>query len=1366
MVLLRAVAIVAAIGAWTVGIAAGADLADFVRPAAPAPAPPALAPAPSPAPAPAPAPAATDASRPVSVRVVWGGGTPQAWAGSIEVHAPGGRPTRLPFTWRTLSGEPDAAAAAHEAAGAIAIHQPRAIASDGVELSVADWQDARLVVRLAPVDAPQPGITLDAALADIVATGAQEPLDTLGNRLTVKAAPGDALRVGVAAGGAEVFTAAADDSVHRPGERIRLRVEPLLATPAHGVVVELRMRLKAARQQADLAAQAVALEPATTIGGLGGDRSLTAFAPVVFDVTLPGDEGAYDVVLEAVERGGLRWARAVVARTVPFVAISDAPAEPAPQADWKPVHELDPGSPRLHERLRRLPGVHLPAMGLPEVPLPSLARPSMPLPRLPSVPLPHVSIPSVPLPSVSAMVPRLSGLLATGHSTVIAHPLGAMLRLPPARQPGEPAWEGIVLAAVQPGLPHAVEIDYPVDQDATFAVSVLEADAAGVVVESRHEGGFEVRRPAAPGAGPRLATHRLVFWPTTRHPVVMIANLATDATATFGRVRVAVGPAGLPVVAEPPLRPAAADAGRPARRTFAALAAADLARTFGGAGRAGEGGGKASSDWLTHLSAIRHSAELLRAERAAGALVTVFARGAAAWPCDLTRHAARTTPAEAEPFGGDVASATARLYARHGLAVIPALAFDAPLPELEAALAAGDAPPGIACVGRDGKPRRTPTGVHYNILDPRVQEAVERLVLDGVGRFRGATNVEGVALVLTHDGWLHLPGIAWGLDDATFARFAAGLPAPPSLPADDSRFAERGRLVEGTLRDAWLAWRCREVAAFHARLAVAVAATDPRRGVYVVPTTLFTTGALAAALQPAFGGPAEANDVVRMAGLDPAAPPAPGARVVFVAPQVHAGGATLRERATCVAANRAVAVAAAASVGGRAAAIVEQPLSLSLTEIVPHGPFGNAAAVDGASALAPLADGSVLAEAVAAVDPDVVFDMRLTTACTAAEPARRAFEALPALAFTPLRAAPAPLTVRHCRTSGATWVLVVNRAAVPARAIITLGTRPAAVVDAVDGTTLALASDRELALSLDAWAVRALILDGDVAVDGARVEYADDVRAEVMARVAGLRLRRAVLEAPVPLDVLDNPGFELGVAEPAGKQAASLAGWEVVEPRRGAVAAVPGLGQDGPGRAVEFSSFNGLATLRSNPFVAPKTGRISVAAWLRVPEGGAQPPLRIAIEGVQGDREYYRFAAVGGLTGGRPLTGTWSQFVLQVDDLPAEPLESLRVRFDLLGPGRVQVDDVRVFDLAFDESQRARLTMDVSLLEHALEAGDLGACLERLAGYGPAFLEAFVSDDAIAAAQKAAAPAPDAPATEPAPRQAGGMLDRMRSWWQ
>jgi hypothetical protein len=170
-----------------------------------------------------------------------------------------------------------------------------------------------------------------------------------------------------------------------------------------------------------------------------------------------------------------------------------------------------------------------------------------------------------------------------------------------------------------------------------------------------------------------------------------------------------------------------------------------------------------------------------------------------------------------------------------------------------------------------------------------------------------------------------------------------------------------------------------------------------------------------------------------------------------------------------------------------------------------------------------------------------------------------------------------------------------------------------------------------------------------------------------------------------------------------------------------------------------------------------------VAAWLRIMPGDPQPPLRIAIEAVEAGREYYRFAAVGGLTGGQPLSGEWSLFVLQVDDLPSAALESLRVRFDLLGPGGVQIDDVRVFDLAFDASQRGRLAKRIAAISHRFNQGDIGAALVGLQGHWPEFLETFVSDEKLAAVAKQA-PEPAQPGQPAAQRQ--GMVDRLRGWWQ
>ena len=366
----------------------------------------------------------------------------------------------------------------------------------------------------------------------------------------------------------------------------------------------------------------------------------------------------------------------------------------------------------------------------------------------------------------------------------------------------------------------------------------------------------------------------------------------------------------------------------------------------------------------------------------------------------------------------------------------------------------------------------------------------------------------------------------------------------------------------------------------------------------------------------------------------------------------------------------------------------------------------------------------------------------------------------------------APLVVRSRRDRGLTVVSIANAGPAACRAGLTLAGSPSAVIDAVDGTRLPLEPAGGTAVPLEPWEVRTLVLDGGVAVQGARVAYADEVRRSIAAQLTDLGRRRAVLETPRPLEVLDNPGFELaGAGDAAAAERAAgggVGGWELVEASRGAVTFVAGA-NGSAGRAIGFSSVNGLSTVRSNPFPPPATGRVSVAVWLRIPDGDPQPPLRLAFEGVQDGREYYRFAPVGGLAGGKPLTSGWSQFVLQVDDLPAHGLESLRVRFDLLGPGNVEIDGVRVFDLAFDESQRVQLSRQLSVMEQRLAADDLGSCLVELDTYWPRFLAAFVSDDAVATLREDALRGTGGPTqspTPPAAERSGSMFDRVRRWWQ
>jgi hypothetical protein len=1262
------------------------------------------------------------------VRIEWGGGRPRAWAGEITVVSPRAPAAALP-PWRLSSRAADAASTVHAEAATLHVHDPRPRETNGVELDIESWDDARIVARLHDVGGSRGA--LDVPVKDLLGGDASVPLDADGNRLTIAVAEGAGLRVdcGTGTGGGAPLV--------RPGDTLRLAVHPLLVSRAGAAAPrELVLRIRDAAGGAEVPPQSRRLQAVSGVP-LAAGGEIHACEAVSFEVTLPDRETVWSIGLEAIERGSLGWSRPLASRSISVCAVGEQGA-PAPAAEWSLVHELDPGSPRLHERLRRMPG--MPSIPVPAVPVPALRLPALPLPSMTRSPVPLPKLPEMSLPSVSSMVPRISGLLASGHSTLEPHATGPMLVLPPSRSRDEPAWEGIVVAGVAAGMPHLVEIEYPRDQEAVFGVSVLEADDRGAVVQCRHAGGFEVTRPiaAADEAG-GLGRHSFIFWPSGRNPVVLIANASTTGRAVFGKVRVFAGPARVP-----PMRVVGPAALAAAERSVRAFVPTPDGLACVGGGGAGPSAARLPDDWRQLVLAARRMGDWLAAQDASGALVSVYAQGGAIWPSQLTRAAPRWFDGSGSG-DKDVLAMLGRVYAGLGLKLVAGMTFDAPLPAVESLLrTAPDAEKtGLTLVGRDGRPRSLPDAdgtVHYNILDPRVQDAVADLVGELTSRLDGQTAVDGVALLLPHDGWLHLPGVAWGLDDVTFARFVAATGAAASAEGPQ-RHALRASLVEGPLREAWLAWRGREVAAFCERLAGLVATGQSRRVLYVAPTTLFAEGELAARFRPHLTGEGADADVWRDIGIDPAAITASG-RVVLVSPHVHSVAAGLVERCTVDHANRALGVARGVAAAARRGVIaVERPAMLDVREMVPYGPFGSAAA-EGPVAMHPVRSGAAqsrpLAESFIAADVEVIFDMGLLFAQPTLEAvtSRRAFAALPATPLGLVDPLPAPLVVRSGRGRLGGMAVVVNASDVPVRGWLSLEGEPAVVTDAADGARLEAGSDRTVELSLEPWGVRTLAMDAAAGVAGVRVAFGAGVRDRLAARLADLTRRRAAVEQPAARDVLDNPAFDLPAADGA------ITGWELVEPRRGRVSVVAD-GRAPAGRALAFSSVHGLSSLRSNPFEPPATGRISVAVWLRIAAGDPQPPLRIAIEGVENDREYYRFASVGGLAGGKPLGGEWSQFVLQIDDLPPQGLESLRVRLDLLGPGSVQLDEVRVFDLAFDEAQRVQLSRMLTMLHERLAAEDFGSCVLGLDEYWPRFLAAHVplaDGDAVGTAQPGGQP--------------------------
>lgn len=199
-------------------------------------------------------------------------------------------------------------------------------------------------------------------------------------------------------------------------------------------------------------------------------------------------------------------------------------------------------------------------------------------------------------------------------------------------------------------------------------------------------------------------------------------------------------------------------------------------------------------------------------------------------------------------------------------------------------------------------------------------------------------------------------------------------------------------------------------------------------------------------------------------------------------------------------------------------------------------------------------------------------------------------------------------------------------------------------------------------------------------------------------------------------------------------------------------------------QSVKLSSAGPVACLASRWFAAPSTGRLAVSVWLRVADAARQPPLRLAMEGKLQGRDYYHCAPVGLPAGpgqpSVPLLPKWGQYIFHVDDLPLEGRAQLRVRFDLMGPGEVWLDDVQVYSLAFSRSEMVELSKLIALADVKLQQREIGDCLRLLEGYWPRFLAENVPLPAGPPPSETMAAKAREP--EPKPPERHGWLNRVK----
>jgi hypothetical protein len=1311
------------------------------------------------------------------VRVAWGGGAEKTWEGSISVL--GGTISQP----RPLGIEADEPGSMWIEDGRLQIRQRSARNYDGVDIIINDLGGTKLgpklIVHLTAAGDTQPRPPIEVPLAEVSSEFRDAQLDDRDNRLLVRRTPGDSLLVHMAH----------LSLVFDPGEKMHLDVVPHLLPVAAETHVQIAAQLLDAQQR-----QLWFSEKDVRAGSL---------EPVPLDLTLPEDEGVYDIVITAQQNSGwqralrpaLRWKRGIAERRVQLVVLARKPPALKYNRELSQIVEIDAASARWWEKVK-----------LPQLPMPQLPRFSR----------------------------GISGPLGNGMRETIHHSMGDVSQLKPSSASPDLSWEAYTLAVGPLGRPYVLEVDYPSDVPQTLGVSIVETNAAGTLTPIALDSGVDVSLETASLAPPHWERHRLVFWPRTSSPMLLLTNRRENAPAVYGKIRVMGGWERLPGDVSGTLRaPAVNGAGsvpdtlpdRPAKRLIAAyLDRPLLPENFSAEEVLDTWSGRTLQDWRTFHQAGTRLVDYLHYAGYNGAVLTVAADGSAIYPSQVLEPTPRYDTgvffaSGQDPMPKDVLEMLLRLTDRENLQLIPAIEFATPLPDLEAIRRRGGAEAqGLEWIGADGKTwcrtnsARRGLAPYYNTLDPRVQEAMLAAVRELVQRYARHPSFRGLALRLSAYGYAQLPGPDWGLDDATIARFErdTGVKVPGDASThqaspDASHHAERDEygakrfaaraafLASDEQRGHWLQWRAAECHKFYHRIHEVLAKARPETPLYLAGAEMLASPEVEAELRPALPRRSSLAAAFLNAGIDLSLY-RDDAQVVLLRPRRILPSAQLTAQAPDLELGQmSEADAFFRGLPQSGSLFFHPPQQAYLPS------FDQKVAIKSSTALllaltvpSGAQNRQRFAESVAAHDSQTLIDGGWMAPLGQEDATRHfasAFRQLPPVHFNDAGESHAgqPVVFRWVTADGKTYAYAVNTTPYPATTQVRLAASPNCTLEDLSGGTLAgrIKNDSEgssWVLDLGPYDLAAVAFsEPNAKLFQPQATLSGNSANAIAERIHQLGERTIALRNPPVLTVLENPGFQSKPTE-----AEAVPGWAVSkrpgvsvttdttqghsaevlpETQPAQPASQPTQSGNQPAQSARIFSDGPIACLVSRPFAAPRTGRITMSVWLRVADAARQPNLRLAVEGKLVGRDYYRYAPLGQPAEpgqeGKPIATTWRQYFVPFNDLPLDGLSQMRVRIDLMGAGEVWVDDVQLFDLAFNESELRALYKLLTLADLNLQNGQIGDCTKLLDGYWPRFLMQNVPlPQAVPAV--AAKPAENAPDVKPASEQAPSWTDRVR----
>jgi len=1230
----------------------------------------------------------------LQLRFAWGGGTERIWNGSVRLSA--GTFSEL----QALGIEADEPGSIWISDDGVEI-QPRSVrAYDGIDVRVTADLNATLTIALSddPGNAAKP---IEIPLRTLVNQSHNTTLDAFGNRLLVTRSPGDRLRI--------EFDR--DNLVFGPGDSFQFAISVHL----------LELNVPSLRYQAQISTSPGGQRVWSQEYESGAEGTETSV-----EIKVPEEEGVYDLTIVAMQpRVRLRMAKPLVERKIQFVVIDKKPQEETSPAPLTKVVEINPMNPHWWDRL-----------------------------------------PSLPL------IPGLRKGVGNGDAANWEHPkLGPLVQLGSGNEGNDISWEAYPLPISTPGQSHVLEIEYPTDVPQALGISVMEPNAAGAVTPIGLDSGVYISDEEAENT-PQLAKHRVVFWPRTKTPMLLITNRRQGSRAVYGRITVlSAGHSqftvrGLTrVEGGDALPPAFPGNQRPERLWAGYLDRPLFAENFSANEALDAASHRSLDDWTTFYQGGTRLVKYLKHVGYNGLMMSSFADGSTIYPSELLQPTPRYDngvffATGQDPRRKDALELLYRLFDREGLTLIPALNFASPLPELEAMRREGGSQAaGLEWIGPDGTtwlanhPIHQGLSPYYNVLNPRVQEAMLKVARELSARYAHHPSFGGVSLQLSADGYAQLPGGEWGFDDQTIARFERD--TKTRVPgAGPQRFAARAKYLSGAAHSVWIEWRANVLADFHRRLETEIVGRRAGAKLYLAGSTMLENRQTQFRLRPSLPRRAKLDDALIELGIhtqnyreDPS--------IVLLRPQF------LKPNSTPLTAQAAgLEVILAPGEMDRLFALPSQPGSLfyhepqkaRLASFDAKSPFGPANTYTWLVAqMTPSGDRNRrrFVHSLATLDSQSMFDGGWLLALGQEESLKdllSVYRMLPAEHFIPVPGRCQPVTVRTLTRGRQTYVYFINDSPWEASAAIALDLPADCKIEKLGesrgiGPLVRAANGTSCKVMLRPYdLVAARFTSGNVRVRSCEVTVSSQVRQDLQRRIQDLGARVAALGSPQPIGVLENPNFELP------GQGDQISGWSVIADAQGSTSIDTQQKHSGL-QSMKLVSTGQMVAVQSAPFEPPNTGRLAVELWLRTTAQTPLPAVRIALEGQVREGKFEPYGLIDAVGSNATSPGDWVRYSFPIDDVPSEGLSNLCVRLELLSAGEVWVDDVQVFDLSFSEVERTELSKLITLANVKLEAGELADCSRLLEGYWPQFLVANVplTQTPLAQRPRSARLAPGAP---------------------